>query len=110
MNNTNVNTFLGFVPNNENGWSFITTVREAIKGTSVRLKPFGRNKNRRQHAKTPHQHTKFRCNLPLKHATHYGLYLYAKNGKVEAGHLAFAKYVADHHRILYDQDGLDLSV
>lgn len=110
MNNTNVNTFLGFVPNNENGWSFITSVREAIKDTSVRLKPFGRNKNRRQHAKNIHERTKFRCNLPLKHATHYGLYLYAKNGKIASGHLAFAKYVANHHRILYAQDGLDLSV
>ena len=110
MNTNNVTTFLGFVPNNENGWSFITTVREAIKGTSVRLKPFGRNKNRKQHAKNLHQHNKFRCNLPLKHATHYGLYLYGKNGKAEAGHLAFARYVADHHRNLYAQDGLDLSV
>ena len=110
MNKTKLNTFLGFVPNNENGWSFINMVREAIKDTSVRLKPFGRNKNRKIHAKTPRQHTKFRCNLPHKHATHYGLYLYGRKGKVEEGHIAFARYVADHHRILYAQDKLDLSV
>ena len=110
MNINNVNTFLGFVPNNKNGWSFITTVREAIKGTSVRLKAFGRNKNRKQHAKNRYERIQFRCNLPLKHATHYGLYLYAKNDKVDAGHLAFAKYVADHNRTVFEQNKISLAV
>ena len=109
MNNTNVNTFLGFVPNNENGWSFISHIREAIKGTSVRLRPFGRNKNRKQHAKTPRDEYQYRCNLPLKHATHYGLYLYARKDKADAGHIAFAKYAADYHRVLYAQKQIDLA-
>lgn len=110
MNNTTVNNFVGFVPNNKNGWSFINDLRTILNGIGVRLRAYGRNKNRRQHAKTPHEHTKFRCNLPLKHATHYGLYLYAKNGKVDVSHMTFAKHLAISNRALYAYRNISLAV
>ena len=72
-------SFVGIVPNTNKGWNYINAVRQHLRGSNIRLKAFGRNKNRQQYASNPHQQRQYRCNLPLKYATHYGLYLYAKD-------------------------------
>lgn len=75
-------SFVGIVPNSNKGWSYINAVRQHLRGSNIRLKAFGRNKNRKQYANNPSMVRQYRCNLPLKYATHYGLYLYAKDNNV----------------------------
>jgi hypothetical protein len=83
MKNTNsepVINFVGFVNNDAQGNDFINTCRAVLRGTGLNIRPFGRNKNRKQFykdAKTSRycKH-KYACNLPLNRSTHFGLYIY----------------------------------
>lgn len=77
-------SFVGIVPNSNKGWSYINAVRQHLRGSNIRLKAFGRNKNRKQYAKNSYEKRQYRCNLPLQYATHYGLYLYAKDNNVRS--------------------------
>lgn len=77
-------SFVGIVPNTNKGWNYINAVRQHLRGSNIRLKAFGRNKNRQQYAKNSYEKRQYRCNLPLQYATHYGLYLYAKDNNVRS--------------------------
>jgi hypothetical protein len=101
MSNTNTSNysanFVGFVNNNHTGNDFIAACRNLLRGTGLVVRPFGRNKNRKQFYKnvktSRFSKHKYACNLPLKHATHYGVYIYkSKNFNGDyASKLDFAK-------------------
>jgi hypothetical protein len=98
INNSNYSdNFVGFVNNDNIGNDFVSAVRSLLRGTGLVIRPFGRNKNRKQFYKnvktSRFSKHKYACNLPLKHATHYGLYIYkSKNFNGDyASKLDFAK-------------------
>ena len=74
-------SFAGYVLNNDNGHSVINSVRAAVKNRNVVVRLFGRNKNRKQFAKHRVQRMHFRQNLPIKYASHYGVYFYNDHKK-----------------------------
>lgn len=103
MNNTTYSdNFVGFIPNNEQGNNFLSFARQLFNGTGLVVRPFGRNPNRKQFYKnvktSRYCKHKYACNLPLKHATHFALYVY--KGKKFTGDyeskLSFAKKAIDN--------------
>ena len=80
MNINNTSNFVGIVANDNNGNSFLAQCRTLLRGTGLVIRPFGRNKNRKQFYKNVKTSAffkhKYACNLPLKYASHYALYLY----------------------------------
>lgn len=70
------NSFIGFVPNNEAGNSFVSDCRKLLRGTGVGLRVRGRNPNRKQfYTKTGYGKHPYCQDLPVKYASHYALYV-----------------------------------
>lgn len=76
-------SFAGFILNNKAGNSVIKTVRGLVNKNNVSVRLFARNKNRTQYAKNDFQKKIFRQNLPVKFATHYGVYIYNNHKKAK---------------------------
>ena len=80
MNINNTSNFVGFINNNDTGNNFLAQCRNLLRGTGLVIRPYGRNKNRKQFYKNVKTSAfckhKYACNLPLKYATHFGLYIY----------------------------------
>lgn len=102
-------SFAGFVANNEAGNSLINDVRAILKGKNVVVRTYGRNKNRKQFAKTKSQIRILRQNLPVKHATYYGVYIYKNHKKVDKINpieINNAKIVFDTVKKIYELNGV----
>lgn len=76
-------SFAGFILNNKAGRNIIKTVRSLVNKNNVSVRLFARNKNRKQYAKNDFQKNLFRQNLPVKFATHYGVYIYNNHKKAK---------------------------
>ena len=83
-NTTYSDNFIGFIPNDEQGSKFLRITRHMLRGTGLVVRPFGRNPNRKQFYKDVKTSRFFKhryaCNLPLKHASHFALYIYKGRG------------------------------
>lgn len=105
-------SFAGFVANNEAGNSFIKDVRALLKGKDVVVKLFARNSNRKQYAKNRMQHIRFRQNLPVQFAAHYGTYIYRdhkKSNNYDPSIIVHAKVVFDTVRKIYEMNGVKIN-
>lgn len=101
-------SFAGFVLNNESGHSLINAVRKNIKGKNVVVRLFARNSNRKQYAKNRVQRMRYRQHLPVKFATHYGVYIYNDHKKATrctATDIAYTKGVFDTLLKVYKNGG-----
>jgi hypothetical protein len=79
-NTTYSDNFVGFVANDIDGNDFIGFCRAMLRGTGLVVRPYARNRNRKQFYKnvktSAFSKHKYACNLPLKYATHYALYIH----------------------------------
>ena len=91
------NAFVGFIPNNEAGNSFLADCQKLLRNSGIVIRRFARNRNRRQfYANYPKgSYHQYRSTLPVKHGTHYGLYLYASK-KVKRNLYTTQNYKADY--------------
>ena len=110
-------SFVGFAPNNDAGNSFISDCQKLIKGTGVVLRKYGRNRNRKQFYASFPKGAKHRYaqNLPLKYATHFGLYVYRDHKKnidykTSVAAQDKAKIVVDTVRRIYQLNGVKLNI
>ena len=110
-------SFVGFVPNNDAGNSFVSDCQKAFRKTGLVLRRFGRNPNRKQFYPNHPRGAKhqYACNLPVRFATHYALYIYRKECspstyKDYKNLLSKAKILVDDVRKLYQSKGLNLNI
>lgn len=65
------------VPNNADGQTFIRVLRQSLKGTPNGVFVRGRGP-RKPHVSQDRSHDRLRQDLPLKHATHFTVYITEK--------------------------------
>ena len=114
---TTSKAFIGFVPNTTDGMNFLSDLRKLFKGSGLRVLRYSRNPNRKQfYNKEPYGYRFGKhcyCqNLPLKYATHYGLYVREVNGRTVRDELnsVKARTIYDTVRKIYEDNKVDLGV